>query len=253
MSTPFAVFGPGIVIVSNLSNANAIPQPVNVGYANEFSIDTAASTKELYGQNVFPLVVARGTVKATGKIKAATVSGYAWNAAFFGQTMASGGFQWNVSEAHTLTQTTLQVTNHTTFDVDLGINYIAGNLPLQRVAPGSETTGAYSVSLSTGIYTVSVSDSLAGLSFTYTNTITGGQSLTVVNTQLGVTPVFQLDYYTNLNQPASTPFAIRMFACVGAKLSLAFKLEDFMMPEIDFGFFANASGQVYEYVFPNKS
>lgn len=251
MSTPLAAFGPGILIVQNLSTP--LPAPVNIGYAQEFSVDVNATAKELYGQNQYPLVVARGTAKATGKVKAATLSGLAWNAAFFGQSFAAGGFVWNIDEAHTLAALTQQVTNHTTFESDLGVRYTASSLPLQRVAPGSETTGFYSVSLTTGTYTFSTSDSISALKFTYTDSVTTGQQITVANTLLGNTPAFQLDYYTNLNQPTSKPFAIRLFNCVSSKLSLASKLEDFIMPEIDFSFFANAAGNVYEMVFPEVS
>ena len=251
MSVPFAAFGPGIVVVQNTTQA--VPAPVNIGYAQELTVDLSATNKELFGQNIYPLVVARGTAKATGKIKAATLSGRAWNAAFFGTTMNAGGFAWNVGEQHTLAATTQQVTNHTTFDVDLGVTYQATGLPLGRVAAGSETTGYYSVSYSTGTYTVSTSDSTSSLLFTYTDTVTTGESLTIPNVALGTTPVFQLDYYTNLNQPSARPFAIRLYACVASKLSLATKLEDFVMPEIDFSFFANAAGNVLEYVFPELS
>ena len=251
MSEPFAAFGPGIVIVQNTTITT--PAPMNIGYAQELTIDLSATNKELFGQNVYPLVVARGTAKATGKIKAATISGRAWNAAFFGTTMAAGGFEWNVGEKHTLAATTQQVTNHTTFDVDLGVSYVATGLPLGRVAAGSETTGYYSVSLSTGTYTVSTSDSVSQLSFTYTDTTTNGESITVPNVALGTTPVFQLDYYTNLNQPTAKPFSIRLFACVASKISLATKLEDYLMPEIDFSFFANSAGNIGQFNYPELS
>ena len=39
---------------------------------------------------------------------------------------------------------------------------------------------------------------------------------------------------------------MRLFKCVGEKLSRAHKLTDFMMPEVDFSYQANAAGQVYE-------
>ena len=73
-----AVFGPGSLYVTR----NDIPNqtPVNIGYANEFSYDESADTKDLYGQNQYALVIARGTIKATGKMKAAVVSGLALNA-----------------------------------------------------------------------------------------------------------------------------------------------------------------------------
>ncbi len=252
MATPLAAFGPGILIVRNLSLA--VPAPVNIGYAQELTIDTSATPKELFGQNQYPLAIARGTIKATGKIKAATLSGLAWNACFFGQTFTPGGYQWTVGEQHTLAATTQQVTNHTTFEEDLGVTYVSSGLPLQAVANGSETTGFYSVSTGNGTYTVSTSDSVSALSFTYTSTqSTTGQTLKVANQLLGQTPVFQLDYYTNFNQPSSKPFAVRLFNCVGSKITMATKLEDFVMPEFDFGFFANSAGNPIEYVFPEVS
>ena len=70
---------------------------------------------------------------------------------------------------------------------------------------------------------------------------------------IGQTPTFQMDYWTNLNQPTSKPFAVRLFSCVASKLQLAGKLEDFIMPELDFDVFANASGQVMNFDFPEIS
>jgi hypothetical protein len=255
MSAPFAAFGPGIVIVTRTDLPT--PVPVNVGYAQELTIDFTGTTKELYGQNQFPLVQARGTIKATGKIKAATISGVAWNNVFFGQTLsAATGFAWNIAESHSIPTTpfTVTATNGATFDADLGVTYNATGLPLQRVA-SAPTTGQYTVNTTTGVYTFAAADTGLTVLLTYTNTITmaTSQSLTIANKQIGVTPTFQLDFYTSLNQPTALPFAVRLFACVGGKLALATKLEDFLMPEIDFGFFANASGNVFEAVFPQIS
>jgi hypothetical protein len=254
MSTPLAAFGPGILIVTRTDIANA--PAVNVGYAQTFSLDTAATNKELYGQNKFPLVVAQGTVKVTGKITAAVISGIAWNSAFYGQAFTPGGFQWNIGEAHSVPAVstyTVVVTNGATFDADLGVTYSLTSLPLQRVTAGAEAVGKYSVNAVSGTYTFAVADASAALLFTYTSTVTTGQSMIVTNQQIGNTPTFKLDYYTNLNQPTSKPFAIRVFACVGTKMSLATKLEDFIMPDIEFGSFADNSNRVYEYVFPEVS
>lgn len=253
-----AAFGPGILIATRTDIANA--PAVNVGYCNEFSLDTAATNKELFGQNKFPLVVAQGTVKVSGKFKPATISGIAWNNTMFGQSFTSGGFTWNIDEAHSVPAPagpyTVLVTDSATFDVDLGVRYAANLLPLQRVAAGSEAAGKYSVVQSgggKGTYTFAVADASVNLLFTYTKTVAGGQSLIVTNTLIGTTPTFQLDYYTALNQPTSKPFAVRLFSCVGSKLSLAAKLEDFIMPEQEFSVFANAAGQVYTFVFPDVS
>ena len=97
----FAVFGPGIIIVTRTDIANQTP--VNIGYSQELSLDFTGETKPLFGQDQFPLVQARGTIKASGKIKAAMVSGLAWNSIFFGMTaFQTGGFTWNIGEAHAI-------------------------------------------------------------------------------------------------------------------------------------------------------
>lgn len=256
MSTPLAAFGPGILIVTRTDIANA--PAVNVGFAQEFSIDTTATNKELYGQNKFPLVVAQGTIKASGKFKAAVLSGIAWNNTMFGSSFASGGISWDIDEPQAVPGTpyTITVTDATTFDFDLGVRYASTLLPFQRVAPGAEAAGKYSVTIigaNKGKYVFAAADTLLNVLITYSKTSAAGQTLQVINTQIGNTPTFQLDYYTNLNQPTSKPFIVRAFAAVGTKLSLASKLEDYIMPEIDFSLFADASGRVYNFYFPEVS
>ena len=270
---PFAAFGPGILIITRTDTT--VPLPINVGYAQELTLDAAGNTKQLYGQNQFPLLAARGTIKATGKWKAAEISAIAWNAAFYGNTggstagLSTGvGFSWNVDSTYTSSTTvaTIQAGSSLTFDADLGVKYAASGLPLIRVTTGLESSsGRYSVgSTAPGLYTFGSVDAGAGaaaggtaLKITYTNTgFNGGligQSLIYQNQLIGATPTFQLDYYTSLNQPTALPFAIRLYQCVGAKHSMAFKLEDFMMPEFDFDYFANSAGLVFEAVFPQVS
>lgn len=257
MSTPFATFGPGIAICRRVDIANGVA--VNVGFAQELTLELAGTLKELYGQKQYPLVVARGTIKATGKLKTATISALAWNNMFFGQSFTSGGLTWNINEAQTVPGTpfTVTVTNAATFDADLGVVYAATLLPLQRVAAGSEAAGKYSVSeigVNKGKYVFAVADTALGMLMTYSSTTAAGQSLIVANQAIGTTPVFQLDYYTNLNQPTTKPFVVRIYTCVGSKISpLMAKLEDFTLPEIDFSFYGNSIDQVVDFVFPEVS
>jgi hypothetical protein len=81
-SVPQGLFGPGILILTRTDVANATP--VNIGFCNEFSYEMSGDQKELFGQNRLPLLVASGTMKCTGKVKAATISGQALNSALFG-------------------------------------------------------------------------------------------------------------------------------------------------------------------------
>ncbi len=261
MATPLAVFGPGILILTRTDISPGAP--INVGFVQEFSIEAAATTKQLFGQKQYPLSAARGTVKLTGKFKAATVSGYAMNAAFYGQSSFSStgaGIAWNVQSTFTTstTSSSVQVGSSLTFDADLGITYAASGLPLQRVSTGSEGTGKYSLS-STGLYSFAGTDGGTGaspgtpLKITYTSLTAAGQSLIVTNQMIGTTPTFQLDYYTSLSQPTSKPFVVRIFSAVASKHAMMFKLEDYVIPEFDFDIFANASDQVFTAVFPEFS
>lgn len=263
MSTPLAAFGPGILIVSRTDIT--IPSPINVGYAQEFSIEAAGTTKQLYGQFQWPLAVARGTIKGTGKFKAATLSGLAWGALFYGGTGPSTTNQiaWNPGSTFTLSTAStaaVQVGSSLTFDADLGITYVASGLPFQRVSTGNEAAGKYSVgSTAPGLYNFAAADTTAGptggtpVKITYTNTTTVGQSLIATNQLIGSTPTFQIDYYTNFNQPTAKPFVVRLYSAVAAKHMIASKLEDYILPEFDFDIFANAAGQVYNMVFPEVS
>lgn len=248
-AAPIALFGPGILCVRRIDIANQ--GSINVGKAQEFSISLKGTSKELYGQNQLPDLVARSTIKATGKFKAARLSGLAMNAAFFGQTFQTGGYQWNVNEAHSVPATstyTITTTNSATFDQDLGVTYAATGQPFVMVASGP-TVGQYSEAA--GVYTFAAADASVAVLITYSSTVTSGQSLTYTNQPIGTTPTFQLDYWNNVNQPTASPFAIRCFSGVSDSFGLQFKLEDFAMPEVDFGLFCNAAGNLFEAVWPN--
>jgi hypothetical protein len=147
---------------------------------------------------------------------------------------------------------TYQTINHTTFDQDLGVTYAATGQPLVMVA-SLTAAGQYTVNPTTGTYTFDVADAGVAMLVTYSATTTSGQSMTYANQPIGTTPVFQLDYWNNVNQPTASPFAIRVFNCVADSMSMQFKLEDFMMPEFDFSCFCNSANNLFEAVFPNLS
>lgn len=246
-----ASFGPGIAIITRTDVTPATP--INAGFCQSLQISEKGTTKSLYGQNQYPLVSARSTVKSTGKLVAAVASGIAMNAMFYGQSFVSGGIQWNIGEAGTVpgvSTYTVTVANSATFETDLGVIHTATGLPFQKVASGP-AVNQYSVAA--GVYTFAAADANAAVNITYASTIAGGQSLIVTNQPIGFTPTFQLDYYTSLNQPTPKPFIHRLYACIASGLDMSFKLEDFMMPSFDFEFFANAANKVREIVFPEVS
>jgi hypothetical protein len=236
----FAVFGPGTLILTRTDIANGTP--VNIGYCQEFSLEESGDTKQLYGQNQYPLAAARGTIKATGKAKAAEVSGLAINAAMHGLSFTAGQIQMVPSEAGVIPTTPFQITvsGSANFDTDLGVIFTATGFPATKVA-SAPAAGQYSVTA--GVYTFNTADTTKAVAITYAKTVTGaGQRKIVTNQIIGQTPTFQLDYATVLN---NQNYYLRLYQCICSKFAQTFKLTDFMMPEIDFDIFANVSNQVY--------
>jgi hypothetical protein len=245
MTTPLDAFGPGIVIVTRTDIANSTP--INIGFAQGLSIDFSGSMKELTGQNQYSLDAARGPVKVSGKMSSAVLSGVAWNTVFFGDSFASGGIKWNPDEAAAVpaaTAFTVTVANSATFDQDLGVKYALTGLPFTKVA-SAPAVGQYSQV--GGVYTFAAADASAQVLVTYSSTTTTGQTLSVNNHLLGYSPKFQLDYFTSRDGKA---LIARYFSCQGSKITLASKLDDFLMPEMDFSVLSNPAGNVAKLYFP---
>lgn len=245
-SVPQGLFGPGILFLTRTDVANSTP--VNVGFCNELSYDMSASVKELYGQNRLPLLTAAGTMKCSGKIKAATFSGQALNSALFGGSFTAGqtSLKTNASTAIPTSPFTITPTvpDSGTFDTDLGVVNSATGVPLTLVASGP-TAGQYSHSL--GVYTFSSADHSSAISvkisYAYTHTGLGGQTLVYANSLIGTNPTFQMDYSTILY---GAEYNMRFYNAISTKLSMGHKLEDFAMPELDFSFFCNVAGNLFQ-------
>lgn len=245
-SVPQGLFGPGIAILTRKDVANATP--VNVGFCNEFSWDMTAEVKELYGQNKLPLLTAAGTMKCTGKIKAATFSGQALNSALYGGTFTAGQTSLKVENSQAVPTSPFQITvtppDSGTYDQDLGVTNADTGEPLKLVT-GTPGAGEYKHAL--GVYTFSSADHSSAvnvkIAYAYTHTAAGGQTMLYANSLIGTQPVFQLDYSTILY---GSEFNIRFFNCISTKLSLGHKLTDFAMPELDFSFFCNTAGNLFQ-------
>lgn len=243
---PQGLFGPGSLWVTRTDIANGTP--VNIGYVNEFSLDFSFETKQLYGTNQFALLAARGTAKTTGKIKAATLSGQALNTVLLGGTW-TGGTQYDVyvNPSTPIPTTPFHITptipSSGTFYKDLGVINAATGQPFTLVT-GTPTAGQYSQSA--GIYTFSSADNVSGISviitvaYSYTTGATG-QSQIVTNQPIGTTPTFSLDYKSALY---GSTYYLSIYQAIGGKVAFSHKLTDYMMPEYDFEFFANAAQQI---------
>lgn len=238
------VFGSGVLIGTPSGG-----QPINFGLVQEVSLNVAVTTKALYGQYNFPVALGAGTKKMTGKAKMARISGQALGSLFFGATPAAGSTITQFGEATTVAAAggAYTPTYKSTFVADQGVVYAASALPLKPVA-SAPAQGQYSVS--GGVYTFSSADANKAvlISYTYAST-TIGTGFAVNSALVGPTISFSANLFaqdpTNNNQQ----FSVLLYNCVAEKLSFGTKVEDFLMPELDFQCFANAAGQVCQFNF----
>lgn len=242
------VFGSGVLIGTPQGGS-----PINLGLAQEVSINISATTKPLYGQNNFPVAVGVGTRKMTGKAKLARISGQALGNLFFGLAPTTGGSQTQFGESTVVPSSSpygYTTTYHTNFVSDQGVIYASTGLPLKQVA-ASPSTGQYTVSA--GVYTFSSGDSGAAVLISYVYTSPGsGQSITVSSAPIGPAITFSLDLFAT-DPTTGKQFSMLLYNCVADKLSMGTKLEDFVIPEFDFECFANAAGQVCQINFGDSA
>src|SRR6516225_5657914 len=93
------IFGSGIIWATPLQDAygNTIANgtPIQLAVSQEISMEESFDTKQLYGQNQFPVDVGRGKGKVGVKAKFAQVNGLTISSLFFGQTLSTGKFAYN--------------------------------------------------------------------------------------------------------------------------------------------------------------
>ena len=222
--------------------SSGVATPVKFGAVQGVTVDITHTVKELYGKYTYPLDVARGTAKVTGKCNFGQFNGLAFNDIFFGQTsLATGRRRTITEEAKTVTANAVTVTNNTGFFRDLGVNYANNGSYFDRVA-ASANASQYVCNESTGVYTFNAADNSAAVlvSYQYTDA-SNGKLITIQNQLLGNAPSFLMVLNESHNNKEWT---LELNACMSNKLALATKTEDFTLPEIDFHSFADASGVV---------
>lgn len=243
-------FGSGTLAARAVDNTGAVvagTTPSKFGVLQSASVDISATAKELFGGYQFPVAVARGTSKITGKASSANIDTRMYNDLFFNGVITAGKQRLlAVDEAASVpaaTTYTITVTGAATFKKDYGVKYAQTGVPFIRVASGSEAQGAYSVDEATGIYTFHADDASAAVAITYEYepTSANGEVVTITNNLLGVAPVFQMNLATQYN---GKMFVLTLESCVSTKLSLATKMEDFVIPDFEFSAFANDAGIV---------
>lgn len=221
--------------------------PLRLGALQDVSVEFSADIKTLHGQSQFPLAVARGKSKVEGKIGTANIDVAAYNEIYFGQTagVTAGTRRQAINEAGAIPATpgpyTVTVANGATFYLDLGVMDVLTGATYKQVS-GAPAAGEYSVNQTTGVYTFAAADEGKGVLFNYLYTdAAAGGTLELTNQLMGLAPYFQLvasQFFDN------KVFTLVLYKVTAEKLSLPFKQDDFLIPEMGFQAQANDAGSI---------
>ena len=239
-------FSSGQLYMTRTDSGVTYPTPVKFGAVQDVDLEFSATNKELIGMYQFPLDVARGAIKVKGKAKSAQIFSNYFDLFFgLGVTPATG-LLVAANEAHTLSTTSQQVTNHTTFSADLGVNYAATGIPLTRVAPAAEVAGSYSVNTTTVTYTFVAADEVALLfSYEYTGT-TGYREMSITNQIMGAAPTFTVVLGTTYK---GNTMNFHLNQAISEKLSVPVKNTDYTIMEMDFQAYVDSANSLGTFTF----
>jgi hypothetical protein len=133
---------------------------------------------------------------------------------------------------------TVSVTNAATFIENLSVIDATTGLEMTRVA-SAPATGQYAVTA--GVYTFAAADASHVVWLSYSYSSTSGYTVTVSNALMGAGSTFSLVAY---NQYESKYMGLKFPAIKAPKLSLAMKMADFTMQNVDFEAYADSTGKV---------
>ena len=226
------------------------------GVVQDVSIDFGFTDKELYGQYQWPVAIARGQGKITGKARYARILGNLYSDIFWGLPTATSQLTASQNEAAIIPSNpgpyTVAVANAGNYFDDLGVVYATGTGPgstsgvMQRVASPS-AVGQYSVNYASGIYTFYSGDATLAILISYLYNISGvGTKVTITNQLLGTTPTWKATFYQMISPGSSGTkgLAVRLNACTSSKLMMPTKVDDWELSELDFSAYADASGTI---------
>lgn len=239
------VFGAGkLTAIPKLDGTGAAvtnPTPVQIAVLQDVAADISFETKMLYGEYQFPVAVGRGKAKIGLKAKSGQIDGKVLGSLLLGvnptTVRRSSVYNFAASVPTTPFQVTIAPPNTGTFGEDLGVFDAATGVQLTRVA-SAPATGQYSIS--GAVYTFASADTGRALLFNYSyNTAAGGETFTAQNALMGSGPEMSLTCYTPY-QGKVLQFEFPRVIC--SKLSVPLKNDDFMISDLDFEVFADASG-----------
>ena len=244
-------FGAGALWGNRTDAAGSGIGPDQFGILQDVQIEWDWTTRELWGQFQFPVDIARGQGKITGKAKFARIYGAIYGDLFFGQTPVTGQLAVAENEAATVPASptyTVTVANAANYSDDLGVNYASGTnagARFTRVTTPS-SAGQYSVNTGIGVYTFAAADASASLYISYLwNNASTGKKLAITNQLMGFTPTWKGTFHTEKStQGVKGTIDLVLNACTASKLSLPTSIDNYTIEELDFSAFSDGAGNI---------
>ena len=237
------VFGSGVLIGTPAGGS-----PINFGLAQEVSLNIATTTKALYGQYNFPVAIGSGTKKMTGKAKMARISGQALGSLFFGLAPSPGvhpnpvrrGGDRSSSSPYTYST----ITTRPSSPIRASLTQARAAAEGRGLEPNDRTI--YRVGRRLYVFGRRRRRGCADVLHLHSRRERRehGGLLAADRTLDHV-----LGQSFRLRPGTGKQFSLLLYNCVAEKLSFGTKVEDFLIPELDFQCFANAAGQVCQFNF----
>lgn len=233
-------FAQGEVFGRRVDGSN--PTPMRFGALQGITLDLGFSLKALQGSKQFPIVVARGSGKITGKADLGQFNAQLFNDLFFNESaVATGQTITKPLESATITANVVTVTNNSTFVRDLGVVKASDGTPYVRVA-ATPVAQQYTVNESTGVYTFNSSQNSIAVKVSYQYTdAANGKTITITSKDQGDTPYFMVVLYNSFR---SKKLTFTLNQCTSDKFGIAPKMEDFTIPSLGFEAMADDNDEV---------
>ena len=128
---------------------------------------------------------------------------------------------------------------------DQGVYYASGTgLQLDATTFAPSTTGTYNFNPLTGVYTFAPGDAGSTFFVNYTYNVSTGYTVSGINLPMGNTPRFQATFeqvFEGFN------VVLVLYACVSTRLTFPTRIDDYVIQDLDFSAFADASSRVFSW------
>lgn len=213
---------------------------IRVATLQEIDVDISATQKDLVGENQFPEASVRAGMKITGKVQTGRFDGRIISQLFLGASEAAGTI--NTGLLVPSIDQPIQIPDGGMYEIELGAAAFDSDLGVIDGATGAAfgwvekdpTQGEYSIDVQNGMYLFADADAGKRVLLSYIKADpSSGQTTLISNEVMGEGPTFEMVSFDKKG------LLIELYACQFNKLSLQRKNEDFLIPNLEFGAFAD--------------